>query len=161
VEAGKARDLAMIADTAGRGVAQWMYGDASFAALRAECVAKMRGNDYFSATIIIRSSRNEASGLSIPYWPGVEARASYTAHLLPELTLHGSVQVVSGRESQWTGSAASLPGYAAVDVSGHYAFSSSLAIWLEATNLTNAVYQHWKGIQEPPFRLSAGIALAW
>jgi hypothetical protein len=77
------------------------------------------------------------------------------------LKLLGSVQVVGARESQWAGPAASLPGYAAIDVSGHFAISSSLAVWLEGTNLTNAVYQHWKGIQEPPFRLSAGIALAW
>lgn len=161
VEAGKARDLAMIADTAGRSVAQWQYGDASFAALRAECVAKMRGNDYFSATIIIRSSRNEANGLSIPYWPGIETRASYIAHVLSDLTLRGSVQLVGARESQWSAPAASLPGYATVDVYGTYAISASLSVWLEATNLTNTVYQHWKGIQEPPFRLSAGIALAW
>lgn len=161
VEAGTARDLAMIADTAGSGVAQWMYGDASFAALRAECVAKMRGNDYFSATIIIRSSRNDANGLRILYWPGVEARATYQAHVLSDLTLRGSVQLVGARESQWSGSAVSLPGYTTVDVYGTYAIFRSLSIWLEATNLMNTVYQHWNGIQEPPFRLSAGIALAW
>jgi hypothetical protein len=161
LEAGKGRDLAMIADTSGRGVAQWMYSDASYAALRAECVAKMRGNDYFSATIILRSSRNEASGLSIPYWPRGEARVSYLTEVMRGLKLLGSVQVVGARESQWAVPASSLPGYATVDVSGRYAVTSSLAVWLEATNLSNAVYQHWKGIQEPPFRLSAGIALAW
>jgi hypothetical protein len=161
VEAGSARDLAMITDTAGRGVAEWMYGDASFAAVRAECIAKMRGNDYFSATVIVRSSRNSASGLIIPYWPVFESRVSYTAMVTPELIVRSSLQIVGARESQWSGASSRLPGYALVDVAGTYAILPGLSLWAEATNLSNSVYQHWKGIQEPPFRVSAGIALAW
>lgn len=161
IEAGTARDLAMIVDTAGRGVARWMYGDASYASVQAECIAKMRGNDYFSATVIMRSTRNGISGLSIPYWPSFEARASYTAQVTPELTVRSSLQVVGSRESGWSGPSSRIAGYAVVDVAGTYAILPTLSLWAEMANLSNTVYQHWKGIQEPPFRLSAGIALAW
>ncbi|MCU0452584.1 MAG: hypothetical protein MUE68_02920 [Bacteroidetes bacterium] len=161
VEAGKASDLAMVADPSVDGVMQWLYGDASFAALRAECIAKMRGNDYFSATVILRSSRNAASGLRIPYWPGLEARVSYMALVTPSLTVRSSLQIVHTRETQWLGASSALPEYIVVDVVGSYAVLPSLSVWSEVTNLSNSVYQHWKGIQEPPFRLSAGIALAW
>lgn len=161
VEAGAAADLPMIVDTAGRGVAAWMYGEARTTSLRGEVIAKMRGNDYFSATVIVRTTENVSSGLRIPYWPGLETRMSYSAVVMPPLTVRASVQLVHTRESRWTGPSASLPGYVTVDLGATYALFSELSIWAEASNLTNTVYQHWKGIQEPPFRLSAGIALAW
>ncbi len=161
VEAGTAHDLPFVSDSTGRGVASWLYGDASMSAVRAECIAKMRGNDYFAATVIVRTSRNSSSGLRIPYWPAFEARFSYAAVLTPSFTAAAGLQIVHTRESQVSTSSLMLPGYAVIDVSGKYALLSSLSVWLEATNLTNTVYQHWKGLQEPPFRLSAGIALAW
>lgn len=161
LEAGTADDLAMVADTAGAGVWTFMYGGASTTALRAECIAKMRGNDYFSATVIMRASTNAASGLRIPYLPSFEGRLSYMAVMAPALTVRASLQIVHEREAAWAGTSVTLPGYSVVDLYGSYKVIPNVTLWTSATNLTNAVYEHWKGYQEPPFRLSAGVAIAW
>ncbi len=161
LEAGTADDLAMPADSAGTGNWNLMYGGASTTAFRAECIAKMRGNDYFSATVIMRASTNAASGLRIPYLPSVEGRLSYIAVMAPALTLRASLQIVHEREAAWAGPSATLPGYSVVDLHGSYALTSNVTLWTSVTNLTNAVYEHWKGYQEPPFRISAGAAVAW
>lgn len=161
VEAGTADDLAMVADTAGAGSWNLMYGGASTTAFRAECIAKMRGNDYFSATVIMRASTNAASGLHIPYLPSFEGRLSYVAVMAPALTLRASLQIVHEREAAWAGPSVTLPGYSVVDLHGSYALTSNVTLWTSVTNLMNVVYEHWKGYQEPPFRLSAGAAVAW
>ena len=161
VEAATVDDLPMAADTAGVGVWSWMYGGASMTLLRGECVAKMRRNDYFSATFMMRVSKNAVSGLRIPYLPVFESRVSYVAGVTPDLTLSASLQIVHTRESSWAGPSATLPGYAVVDVHGSFSVLPTVTLWTDVTNLTNAVYEHWKRYQEPPFRMSVGVAVAW
>lgn len=161
VEAATVDDLPMVADTAGVGVWTLMYGGASMSILRGECVAKMRGNDYFSATFMMRASKNAVSALRIPYLPVFEGRVSYVAGVTPDLTLSASLQIVHTRESSWAGPSVTLPGYAVVDVHGSYSVLPTVTLWTDVTNLTNAAYEHWKRYQEPPFRLSVGVAVAW
>ena len=155
-------DLPHTVDTTGSGVFQAAYGGTSrIVGIKADFVAHFGLNDYFSAAFMMRSSENSASGRPVPYVPEAEMRFSYTTSPIEKLTFRSSLQFVHTRETSLTGSSARLSGYTRIDVRGAYSVTSSIALWAAAANLTNAIYQHWAGYQEPPFQLSLGAAATW
>jgi hypothetical protein len=155
------KEYPLYSDSLSQGIWVLAYGGRStIASFSGEIFAKLPANDYFASKLTATISNNSKTGGAVPYLPVFELGLSYTRHIA----------------SQWTGIATltlfhqgkdnvvnvnTLPSILLIGLRCEYRFFQQATLFLDAQNLLNERYEFWRGYQENPFVLSAGIALRW
>jgi hypothetical protein len=155
------RDLPLFSDSTVPGVWMLAYGgDTRIITFSAEMVAKLNSNDYFSSSILVRSTKDSFLGGKIPYTPAIEAWCSAVHKFAPSISICATIRYAGGRTTDLAGTAA-LSNYAVIDVSGDYAPWEYVKFSAGIKNLTDTKFETWRGYREFPFTIQFGAQIKW
>ncbi len=154
-------DYPLYADSLSQGVWQLAYGGrTTLASFSAEVFAKFASNDYFSGTFTANASNNSLISSTVPYLPTIEVGASYSRQFTTQWTGIARLTLIHQRNDNVV-RISTVPSILLVGLRCEYRFYRQATAFLDIQNLLNEQYEYWKGYQENPFVLSAGIALRW
>lgn len=154
-------DYPLYADSLNQGVWFLAYGGRStITSFSAEVFAKLAANDYFAGTLTARVSRNSLTGSDIPYLPHFEVGASYTRQIFGQWTGIARLTLIHQRNDNVV-RINTMPSILLIGLRCEYQFFRQATAFLDIQNLLSQQYEYWRGYQESPFVLSAGIALRW
>ncbi len=120
----------------------------------------MPANDYIAAKLTATISHNSETGSGVQYLPVFEVGASYTREIVTHLTGVATLTLIHQRKDNVV-NINTLPSILLIGLRCEYALIQQATVFLDVQNLLNQQYEYWRGYQEDPFILSAGIALRW
>jgi outer membrane receptor protein involved in Fe transport len=125
-----------------------------------EMVAKLKSNDYFASTIILRSTKDSYRNKVIPYVPTVEGSCS-AYHKFGRTTAARIHLRFAGERKADLIEIVTLPQYVVVDISGEYTPFDFLRFTVGIKNLTGMRYEIWRGYQEFPMTMHVSLQIKW
>jgi hypothetical protein len=154
-------DYPFLVDSSSSGWWQNVYaGTVTMTTIRAEMFAKFRSFDYFASSITVDISKNSSTGGKIPYLPEYKFVAEYGKVLGERWKLCVSLTVSGVQETQLAPSA-TLRGFSQLNLGSSYEFNNVLSAQVSILNLLNQRFERWKGYQEFPLMLQAGVSVNW
>ncbi len=154
-------DYPLLVDSAGSGFWQNLYtGTVTRTTFRVEMFAKFGSFDYFASSLSLNLSKNSTTGETLPYVPRIEIGAAYTRVIDARWRIETSLIIVGAQETALT-AGNSLPRFSTLNVRSTYAITDLVSAQVSVRNLANDRAERWKGYQEFPFVLSAGVSLNW
>ncbi len=154
-------DYPLYADSTSRGVWLIAYGGrTTIATISGEIFAKLQANDYFASQFIVTLSHNSATGNDVPYLPGLELQSRYARLIVDRVTGIATLTLIHIRRDNVV-NIATLPSILLIGLRGEYQVIQQANVFLDIQNLLNQTYEYWKGYQESPFMISAGVSIRW
>ncbi len=154
-------DYPLYADSLSQGIWQLAYGGrTTIASFSVGIFAKFAANDYFSGTFTANASRNSLTGSTVPYLPTIAIGASYTRQFASRWTGIAQLSLIHQQKDNVV-RISTMPSILLIGLRGEYRFFRQATAFLDVENLLNQTYQYWRGYQENPFVLSAGVAIRW
>jgi hypothetical protein len=154
-------DYPLYADSLSQGVWLLAYGGrTTITSFSGEIFAKLPANDYFAAKFAASLSNNSSTGNAIPYMPVFEVGASYTRQIASQWTGIARLTLLHQRSDNVV-KINTLPSILLIGLRFEYQLFQQAMMFLDVQNLLNEQYEYWRGYQESPFVLSAGISLRW
>jgi hypothetical protein len=154
-------DYPLYADSLSRGIWSLAYGGrTTIASFSGEIFAKLPANDYFAAKLTATMSSNSETGSAVPYLPVFEIGTSYTREIVSHVTGVATLTLIHQRKDNVV-NVNTLPSILLIGLRCEYLLIQQATVFLDVQNLLNQQYEYWRGYQENPFVLSAGIALRW
>lgn len=154
-------DQPLYSDTTSPGVWSFLYGGRTTkASFSAEIFAKFLANDYFASKVLVNLTRNSITGGEVPYTPLVDLSGSYARSFTEQLTVTSTLALIVQRKDKVV-NASTLGNVVLLGVRGEYQALNQVSLFLDVQNLLNRKYEFWKGYQETPLILSAGLSFHW
>jgi hypothetical protein len=155
------RDLTVFSDSSRQGIWITAYGGQTMVVtFCGEMVAKLKSNDYFASTIILRSTKDSYRNKVIPYVPTVEGSCS-AYHKFGRTTAARIHLRFAGERKADLIEIVTLPQYVVVDISGEYTPFDFLRFTVGIKNLTGMRYEIWRGYQEFPMTMHVSLQIKW
>ena len=155
------RDFSFFTDTSRMGI--WTLasgGHTRIKIIHAEMFAKLASNDYFSTSILLRSTKDANWRSDIPYLPTVEAKCRAHHQIGSTIDVGVDLQFVGDRIAEPSGSS-SVSEYTVVNLEGEYRFCNQNKLIIGVRNLLNSRYEIWRGYQEYPRTIFSAIHVQW
>ncbi|HTP12499.1 MAG TPA: TonB-dependent receptor [Bacteroidota bacterium] len=154
-------DEPLYADTTSRGVWQLAYGGkTSIATISGGIFAKLPANDYFASDFVATFSHNPVTGHAVPYTPGLQLECRYGRQVAEGLRGIVTLTLIHVRSDNVL-NVTTLPSILLVGLKGQYRILTQAELILDVENLLNQTYEYWRGYQEYPFVVSAGVSIRW
>ena len=155
------KDYPLYSDSLSQGIWVLAYGGrTTIASFSGEIFAKLPANDYFASKLTATISNNSKTGGAVPYLPVFELGLSYTRHIASQWTGIATLTLFhQGKDN--VVNVKTLPSILLIGLRCEYRFFQQATLFLNVQNLLNERYEFWRGYQENPFVLSAGISLRW
>ena len=154
-------DYPLYADSVSRGVWLLAYGGrTTIATISGEIFAKLQANDYFASQFVVTVSHNSVSGNNVPYLPDLELESRYVRRIVDRVTAIATLTLIHIRRDNVV-NVGTLPSILLIGLRGEYQILQQSTAFLEIQNLLDQKYEYWKGYQENPLTISAGISFRW
>jgi len=154
-------DYPLYADSLSQGVWLLAYGGrTTITTFSSEVFAKLPANDYFAATLTASLSNNSLTGNAVPYLPVFEVGARYGRQLAARWTGTVSLSLIHQRKDNVV-NINTLPSILLIGLRCEYQLLRQAGVFVDVQNLLNQQYEYWKGYQEDPFVVSAGVSVRW
>jgi hypothetical protein len=154
-------DYPLYADSGSRGVWFLAYGGkTTIATISGEIFAKLPANDYFASDFIATVSHTSATGSGVPYLPGLQLVCRYGRQFAEGLRGVATLTLIHVRKDNVV-NIADLPSILLIGLRGRYQVLPQAELFLDIENLLNQTYEYWRGYQENPFVISAGVSIRW
>ncbi len=151
----------LYADSSSQGIWQLAYGGrTTMTTFRAGVFAKLPANDYFSSQFVVTISQNSVTGDNVPYVPGLAIECRYVREILEHVRGMATLTLIHVRKDNVV-RIGTMPSFLLMGLRGEYQVLQQARIFVELQNLLNQTYEYWKGYQESPLMISAGVTIRW
>jgi len=154
-------DQPLYSDIPSKGIWFLVYeGRTTKTSFSAEIFAKFLANDYFASKVSVNLTRISITGGEVPYIPLVEVSGSYTRSLTEQIRVTSTLALVVQRKDNVV-NASTLGNIVLLGARGEYQALNQVSLYLDVQNLLDRKYEFWRGYQEIPLVLSAGLSFHW
>ena len=136
------------------------FGTTRLLSVEGEFYVDLTDADHFSASAVVRSSRNSVTGNEIPYFPLAQLSGLYQHRFSFGLSVGSTFQIFG---KQYTDPLAqeSLPAFTVLDLKAEYEIMRQLSIAFMLNNILDEDQIRWKGYRGIPRTVGLALNLSW